>query len=306
MSKKLTTEEFILRAKGVHGDKYDYSKANYIKAKTKIIIICPIHGEFEQTPTTHINKKYGCYKCGDILKRKNQLSNKNEFINKAILIHGNTYDYSLTNYNGAKNKVEIICKEHDIFNTTPDNHIHRHGGCPICKNKKIRDKQISNTKEFIKKSSQKHNNFYDYSLANYNGAKNKIKIICPKHGEFIQRATNHLKGDGCPICKQSKGELEIRKILIDKEIVYHPQYKFDDCKFINKLPFDFYLPDLNTCIEYHGRQHYESINFFGGNLGFENTKMRDKIKKDYCKKHNIKLIVIPYYKDVNDELLRIL
>ena len=110
MPKKLTTEEFIEKARGVHGDKYDYSKVNYINSKTKIYIICPIHGEFEQTPSNHLhkNKPQGCPKCKKNKLRLIKSLTSEEFIAKAIEIHGNKYDYSKVKYINARKKVIMI------------------------------------------------------------------------------------------------------------------------------------------------------------------------------------------------------
>jgi len=91
------TENFIKKAKKIHGDKYNYSKTNYKRAIKKITIICPIHGDFKQTPNSHLYG-YGCKKCATDYNRQLTKSNTKEFIKKAKKIHGNKYDYSMTNY----------------------------------------------------------------------------------------------------------------------------------------------------------------------------------------------------------------
>jgi len=162
---------------------------------------------------------------------------------------------------------------------------------------KLKIKLITND-ELINKFIIKHYNFYIYKLVNYINSKTKINIICPIHGNFEQLPYEHLRGKGCPNCRESKGEKEIRNILESKKINFSPQYKFNDCKNINKLPFDFYLPDYNTCIEFHGEQHYKPIKWFGGETVFNKLKSRDKIKENYCNDNNIKLIIIPYRKNI--------
>ena len=163
---------------------------------------------------------------------------------------------------------------------------------------KLKIKLITSN-ELINKFKLKHYNFYDYSLVNYNNSKTKIKIICPQHDIFEQLPYEHLRGKGCPICKESKGEKNIRNILLNKNIKFTPQYKFNNCKHINELPFDFYLPDYNICIEYHGEQHYKPINWFGGISVFDKLIKRDKIKEKYCVDNKIKLVIIPYNMDIN-------
>lgn len=143
---------------------------------------------------------------------------------------------------------------------------------------------------FIDESKKIHGIFYDYSLVNYKNTNEKIKIICPIHGEFEQRPKHHYNGSGCPICRESKGERDVRKSLEEKNISFIKQYRFPDCKDKRTLPFDFYLPELNTCIEYDGEQHFKSKEQWGGESGFIDRQRKDEIKNEYCIKNNIKLI----------------
>ena len=130
MTKKLTTAEFVKRAREVHGDKYDYSKVNYVNANTEVCIICPKHGEFKQMPSKHLNGQ-GCPKCYGNIKL-----NTSEFINKAREIHGNKYDYSKVEYVNANAKVCIVCPEHGEFWQTPAIHLNGNG-CPKCNSSKL-------------------------------------------------------------------------------------------------------------------------------------------------------------------------
>jgi very-short-patch-repair endonuclease len=285
MSKKLTNIDFIHNAKNVHGDKYDYSLVEYINAKTKVKIICPKHGIFEQTPNNHISNKNGCPKCKNLIT---------DFIEKANAIHNNKYDYSLVNYQNSKSKVKIICPKHGIFEQTPNNHINLKQGCPLCSK--------NNNDSFIEKANVIHNNKYDYSLVNYQNSKSKVKIICPVHGVFEQTYDSHiLKKCGCPNCKISKGENEIKTFLIDNNIYFINQYKFDNCKNKRKLPFDFYLPDLNVCIEFDGEQHFRKHKLWGEEKLIQ-TQTNDQIKNIFCIENNIKLIRIKFDENINKKL----
>lgn len=152
--------------------------------------------------------------------------------------------------------------------------------------------------EFIDKAIKIHGDKYDYSLVNYINNNTKVKIICKKHGIFEQKPNNHLSNNGCPVCKESKGEKEISKILEEKSINYIAQYKFIDCVNKISLPFDFYLPDYNTCIEFDGIQHFKSIEYWGGSDGLKKRQNNDKIKNDYCLKNNIRLIRVKYNDDI--------
>jgi len=283
---------FINKAKLIHGDTYDYTKTNYINTKTKIKIICPTHGVFEQTPYHHINRHHGCPKCSVTKKLTTD-----DFINKANLLHNNKYDYSNVEYKNMKSKVVIICPTHGVFEQTPESHITQETGCSKC----TRKYNYTNN-EFKKKVSSLHNHKYDYCKVNYKNNYSKITIICPNHGEFKQTPSNHLQGKGCELCNESKGE-NIIKLWLDKnQIKYVREHKFNDCIHKRKLPFDFYLPDFNTCIEFNGIQHYKPIKYFGGDIGFKEQQKRDKIKLDYCNNKNIKLLTIKYNEDINIKL----
>jgi hypothetical protein len=129
-SKTLNNDEFILRSVKSHGDKYDYSLVNYVKNNIKVKIVCPIHGEFEQTPVSHIRGK-GCNKCGIQTTREKLSFDVNKFINKSNLTHNDKYDYSLTEYINSHTKVKIICPIHGEFEQLPYDHVTNHG-CNKC------------------------------------------------------------------------------------------------------------------------------------------------------------------------------
>jgi Zn finger protein HypA/HybF involved in hydrogenase expression len=290
MTKKLTITEFIEKSNNIHNNKYDYSLVDYKNNRTKVKIICKTHGEFEQSPDNHF-KGQRCPVC---------TSNKltiDDFKQRSTLLHNNKYDYSNVNYTGILNPVNIICPIHGEFNQLAKYHLES-AGCPKCAGKNI------TIDDFIKKSNVIHNNKYDYSLVT--SVSEKVKIICQSHGVFEQKFYRHYHGSGCPLCRESRGEREIRKILIKNNINYIPQHKFSDCKNKKSLSFDFYLPDNNLCIEYQGRQHYIECEYFGGEKRFINQITNDEIKKTYCTNNNINLIVIPYYNNINDILKTIL
>lgn len=296
MSKKihgnmLNNEKIIKQFFSVHSNKYNYSEMVYSGDNVKIKIICPIHGVFEQTPGNH-KRGQKCPKCtGRNLEAT-------EIINQLKLLHDNKYDYSKVIIKNSSSKIIIICPTHGEFTQTINNH--KSGqGCQKCygNEKSTLDNVIYN---FI----SVHGDKYDYSLSNYVNAHKKIKIICKTHGIFEQTPNNHKHGNGCPSCKESYGEMYIRVFLDKNKIKYISQYKFNDCKNKLSLPFDFYLPEHNLCIEYNGMQHYKPIEYFGGIKGFKQRKNNDKIKKEYCKKNNIPLIIIKYNENIENKLLK--
>ena len=288
--KKLTTEEFIIRAKDVHGDKYGYSLVKYKNRKTKVKIICKEHGEFEQTPDDHLQGK-GCKKCSK------PVYDTNSFIRHSKLIHGDKYDYSLVEYKLSKVKVKIICKEHGVFEQNPNTHLRGHG-CNSCKKE---TKKVYDTNTFIKEAEIVHGNKFDYSLVEYSIRKDKVKIVCSIHGDFIQRPNDHLQGASCPKCKSSKGETSIRKYLTNNNINFEEQKRYKECKNKISLPFDFYLSDYNLIIEYDGEFHYKAI-FSQEDL--KQTQQNDEIKNKYCADNGINLLRIKYtdFKHIEDIL----
>jgi hypothetical protein len=222
MSIKLTTDDFIRKSKSIHGEKYDYSKSIFLTTRKKVKICCIYHGEFEQNAGNHLMGN-GCKKC-------HFENRKQDFLTRAKSIHGDKYDYSLVIYNHNESKVKIRCKYHGEFEQTPYHHLNR--------------KQ------------------------------------------------------GCPNCKSSIGENTIKMYLDKNKIMYKKQYRFPDCKNKQPLPFDFYLPDYNICIEFDGEQHFKPNIFFGGKSGFNNLKINDKIKENYCLKKNIKLLRVKYNENI--------
>jgi hypothetical protein len=185
---KLTTEDFIRKAREVHGDKYDYSKVEYITAKAKVIIICSKHGEFLQKPYHHYHSKSSCPKC--VGRNKST----NDIIDKFIAIHGNKYDYSKTIYVNVKTKMTIICPKHGEFLQNAPNHL-LGKGCHKCAGRGL-------TKEdFIKEARVIHGDKYDYSKVIYNKSIDDVIIICPEHGEFLTQPTVHINNKrGCSKC----------------------------------------------------------------------------------------------------------
>lgn len=289
MPKKLTTEEFVHKSIEIHGNFFDYSLLEYKNNQNKVKIICSVHGVFELPACKHLQGR-GCPNCSGY-----KISN-DDFVSRAKSIHGDKYDYSQVEYKQMHKKVKIICSVHGEFSQTPDRHLV--GGCDKCAREKWgRDKTLTN-KEFLDRSDSIHEFKYDYSLVDYKHGHEKVKIICPIHGEFQQLPTNHLRGKGCQSCGDSKGEREIRKWLEENSVKYISQKKFKNCRNILPLPFDFYLPEHNICIEYDGEQHFRSIKMFGGDKGYQLIIKNDEIKTNFCRTNNMILIRITYKDDI--------
>jgi len=291
--KRRTTEMFISDAIAVHGDSYDYNLTNYTNTQTDVNIICKIHGIFSQNPNSHLRGS-GCKECGYIRNSKTFKYSQEEFISKCSKIHENKYDYTPTKYIDILTPIEIVCPVHGVFTQSPRDHIRGHG-CKLCRDVLVAFKRAKTTDQFILDAKNVHGDKYEYKFVNYVNSKIKVKIICKEHGEFPQSPYNHLNGDGCPHCvTTSKGELKIKQLLDSREIEYVKEYRFEDCRDKYPLPFDFYIPQFNLCIEYDGKHHFKSIPYFGGDEHLKIVQHRDKIKTNYCRDNNIKLIRIPY------------
>ncbi len=290
--RKLTIEEKIKKAIKIHSDRYNYDNFKPINNKDKSIIICKIHGEFLQTFDNHYHNKQGCHQCGGSFPLS-----INTMIDNCKIKHNNIYNYNLFKPVNTKDKSIIVCKIHGNFNQSYQKHYNLKQGCPKCaKNSKL----LLN--EIIEKSNSIHNNKYDYSKFKVNKNSEKGIIICPIHLDFLQNYNMHHSGVGCPKCKKSKGENTILNYLNKNNIIFEPQKKFYDCKNIYPLPFDFYLPDLNLCVEYNGKQHYIPIKYFGGDIAYKKRQINDQIKIKYCIDNNIKLIIIRYDENIEEVL----
>lgn len=259
--KKLTPEQFIAKARGVHGDRYDYSEAVYTTQLGKVKIICREHGAFWQTGGGHLAGK-GCAKCAGTAPLDTET-----FIQRARAVHGDTYSYERTVYIKSNKHVVITCPVHGDFNQKPNNHLNGHG-CFDCNQVGVAP---MTHETFIEKATTIHGGRFDYSRVQYDRSRTYIEIGCPTHGVFTQWPEKHLAGQGCPSCAHSgpsKGQTEVSDFLSQHtEVVSeHP---------INGSNFrlDALLPEFGLGVEYHG-------------LVWHSTRFISDPRKDY-KKHKV-------------------
>lgn len=301
--KRKSTEKFIEQSIKIHNNRYDYSKVEYKTKNDKVCIICPEHGEFWQIANNHL-KGHGCPKCGIKITSNAKLKSTEEFIKSAKLLYGEMFDYSKVNYINTKTPVCIIChtldengKEHGEFWQTPQSHLSGRKGCLKCKSEKLSNLKKSNTEDFIKKANKIHLDKYNYSKVNYISAHSKVTIICPEHGEFEQTPNHHLNGQGCPICKSSKGELLVKNILTKYKIPFKSEVTYATNEIVrNKKEFriDFVITLNNHLyfIEYNGIQHYKPIEYFGGKYEFELQQKRDNYVRNFVLRHSDKISLL--------------
>lgn len=196
---KLTQEQIIKKFLEKHGDKYDYSLVEYVNIDTKVKVVCPKHGVFQQIPYTHL-KSYGCEKCTYEIRAKRATFTTNTFIEKAKLKHGDRYKYHRCDYVNSKTKVEIECSVHGAFLQLPAEHL-TGKGCKKCAMLINIESRRCNQNELIEQAQIIHNNQYDYSKVEYKTMIGPVIITCSEHGEFLQSFNNHIKHkQGCPKC----------------------------------------------------------------------------------------------------------
>ncbi len=223
---RFTQEDFLTKAKAVHGDKYDYSQAKYITGTEKVKIICPHHGPFHPEARKHLEGQ-NCKKCYAYNKRNNQ----GDIISAFRKVHGKTYNYDLVNYKGIHHHVIITCSKHGEFPQLPS--VHRNGsGCPSCAGERVGELKRISADEFFSRVAEKHKNRFEYIASSFKGLKEPISYYCPVHGLLEQLASSHLSGRGCRECGYISNSLFQRKTqsqFIDESLTIHGN-KYDYSK----------------------------------------------------------------------------
>lgn len=294
-------ETFIAESVKAHGSRYDYSLVDYKNQYITVKIKCSLHGIFEQLPKVHALGG-GCPRCSYIQRGEAKRLSQDEFIKLTYQTHKDKYDYSLVKYEGMEKKIRIICPHHGIFEQRAGEHLRY--GCNECGNQAGADAIRITRDEFIERSRTVHKNRYDYSLVKFRITAEKVTIICPEHGIFEQIAGSHLyAGQGCPVCKSSKGETKIHDFLKSLDIDFERQKTFPDCKRRWKLRFDFYfrLNGIEFLIEYDGQQHFDGWDGKADTLKY--IQHHDSLKTAYAASNGFHLIRIPYTQFDNIETI---
>ena len=291
MPRKKTHEEYIEEVANINPDIMIIGE--YLGTHIKILHKCKVCGyEWMAFPSNIISG----YKCPVCSKKKKKT--QDEYIlevnkmNKNIEVVGT--------YINNKTKILHRCKLDGCeWYASPSSIVNGGCGCPRCSNN-----ERYGHEEYIKRVAKINPSIE--IVGEYVNSKTKILHRCKLDGcEWYASPNKILAGRGCPECNISKGEKMIEDWFDKNNILYESQKKFEDCVNIFPLSFDFYLPNHNILIEYNGIQHYKPVDYFGGQKVFENQVLRDNIKKDYCQKNNILLIEIPYYSDLDEELIKL-
>ncbi len=274
----------IDEAKKIHNNKYDYSKVTFNKTTDKVIIICPIHGEFNQSIHKHTQGD-GCKECGKVISGlKRKLTTATKFINESNLKHLNIYDYSKVNYESATTNVIIICKIHGEFNITPNKHLSGIG-CKICSKENQIKKLIYPYDKWLEEVKLKHNNIYNYSKVDWKGTDKNVIIICKIHGEFSIRALDH-REKGCFSCFNDNKKIEHNKLLTENFIKKHKE-KHGDNIYNYNITFINNDNKVNIICNIHGPYSSNSINLAGCKKCSSNTVHNNLIQNN--SKNNFKI-----------------
>lgn len=236
-----------------------------------------------------------CPKCARNIKKTTE-----EFKQEVKNLVGNEYEV-VSNYVSNHIKVKMFHKEcNRTYEVTPGHFLTTGRRCPYCQG------GIKVEGYNFKSEVEKETNGEYEILSDYKNNRTPVEIVHNTCGtKWKIRPYNFKLGKRCPNCNQSHGEKSIERILKKNKIPFEIQWKFDDCKNKRSLPFDFaILKDgkVIQLIEFQGEQHYRVVEHFGGEKGFLSRIKNDKIKKEYCEKNKIPLLVIDYHDNIEEKI----
>lgn len=264
--------------------------SEYEDMYTKMKFRCKCGNIYSTTLHEFTNKKFPKIQCNSCGRKRPNNSNKItcSYIRKYLSDNNYTCKLLSDTFESVDTKLKFQCECGNLFYASWSNIKKMKGYCKQCSFQSVtHDDFINRIRDYLDRFE---------ILNEYQNGDTNISIKCKCCNNIFKQSARHIleRGIFCNVCNGSKGEQAISDYLKKNNILYFSQYKFKDCKFINELPFDFYLPKLNTCIEYQGQQHYYPVDFFGGEKTFDIQKKRDGIKKDFCQLHNINFIEISY------------
>lgn len=279
-----TNEQFIAEVAMINQNIEVVGK--YTNADAKVEVKCKVCGHKWFTRAADVLMGHGCHKCSRT-KTHEQYVLELATVNSDVTV--------IDKYINSYTKIKHLCLKCGHEWVAKPNSILQGNHCPRCStHRKPHEQYIT-----------------ELSIANptievideYVNANTNIMHRCAICGhEWMLRPSHALHGLGCPSCQETSGEQQIRQWLVANNVKYEYQKRFPDCKNQRMLPFDFYLPDYNYCIEYDGAQHFREVALWGGQEYLLQRQYNDQIKNDYCKKNNIHLIRIRYDEDIYDVL----
>ena len=298
MPKRKTDKEFKSEVRALVGDKYSVL-SNYVNSKKKVLIRHNKCGRSWEVIPNNFLRGARCPYCSNTYHTKR--TNK-QFVSELIDLVGNGYTV-LDKYQGSDIKIRFkhnICG--NIFLSTPYRFLKMGQRCPKCSRIESAKKHRQTNQSFKNHVKRLVGNEYTF-LDPYQGSKVKIRVRHNKCGN-IYKVTPYkfLDNRRCPYCLQSRGENKIDFILKNSVLYYSYPYKTSDLVDKQELHYDFCIPSQKILIEYQGRQHYEPVDYFGGEASFKKQQKHDQMKREYAKNHGYKLIEVPYYINTKDSI----
>ena len=296
--KRLKTNEQYIKEVAIKNPTIEVV-GEYAGSKVAIMHHCLNHDVYWNAMPCNILQGKGCNEClrdkigNKLVKSQEQyvkeLSIKNKFIEVA------------DEYINSSTPIVHRCLLHNTYWKIAPLNALRGEMCPECKKEKLQQSFSKTHEQYVNEVALINPDIC--VVGKYINAKTPIVHKCKIDGvEWLAAPSDILSGRGCPQCKESSGERQVRLWLERNKISYIKEKSFEDCRDKQPLPFDFYIPELNVAIEHQGQQHYFSVDIFGGEHAFELQKKHDNIKYHYCKNNDIKLLCIPYYANVEEEL----
>ena len=265
----------------------------------KILHKCKIDGyEWYVAPSVILSGS-GCPECASLIRLQKRRKTHDIYVEEVAKI--NPSIEVIETYINTHTKILHRCKAcgHEWY--VEPSHILIGNGCPVCAKISMAIKERKSHEEYVNEVFIINPNIE--VVEEYINAKTPILHRCRIDGyEWYAIPSNILNGRGCPKCRFSYGEYNIDKYLTKHNIVHIFQHRFSDCKNKRTLPFDFYLPDYNVCIEFDGKQHFEAVDIFGGIDSLQATQRNDNIKTKYCANNNIILLRIKYDQNIEEIL----
>lgn len=268
-----------------------------------ILHLCTRHNIEWMPYPSNVLKGEGCPECGKAKFHDKRCKKHDEYVDELAI--ANPTVEVVEEYVDSQTEILHHCFIHNIYWSIKPTNALMGKGCPECHKERIGISNAMSHDEYVEKVESINPDII--VLGRYINNHAPILHKCLIDGnKWMAIPAKILNGSGCPQCKETNGERTVRQWLESYNITYEFQKKFDNCKDKKPLPFDFYLPDYNVCIEYQGGQHYFPVAKFGGQEQFENQIRRDNIKKEYCQQNNISLLCIRYDEDINEVLTNFL
>ena len=264
-----TPEQFLDKARDVWGDRWDYSKTEYVKSRRPLTITCSLHGDFYQEAASHLKRYVGCKPCADEANRAANPIQPENFFARARERWGDRWDYTNSVYLGATKKVGVVCPIHGEFFQKASSHLEGVMGCMGCRNYKPRP----STSEFIAKAQALWGDRWNYSTVVYESSKVKVSIVCPEHGEFLQSPMAHLQGTvGCPSCHGQR--ITTSEFIGRSRSKWGDRWSYDEVEYINS-----HKGVTITCRD-HGAFSQAPIHHLHGWVGCRSCSMRGTSAKE--------------------------